>query len=105
MISFNDWCDLVVANVGTHRMSILSARPKDLPFAQEVVAAVVPDHYASEEHIAGILQRLAIIAAATFIREKLLISKSIRSGDHGEILATEYIDEETSYDAPISYTQ
>jgi len=101
MISFNDWCDLVAANVGAHGMAILSARPKDLPFAQDAVAALVPGHYASEEHIAGILRRLGKTAAADFIREKLPISKSIRSGDLGEILATEYIDEETSYDVPI----
>lgn len=42
MISFNDWCDLVAANVGAHGMAILSARPKDLPFAQDAVAALVP---------------------------------------------------------------
>jgi hypothetical protein len=101
MIRFNDWCDLAPANVGAHRMLILSGRPKDLPFAQDAVAAVVPGHYASEEHIAGILQRLGKIAAASFIREKLPVSKSIRSGDLGEILATEYIGEETSYDVPI----
>jgi len=101
MISFNDWCDLVAANIGAHGMSILSARPKDLPFAQDAVAAVVPGHYASEEHIARILQRLGKAAAADFIREKLPIGKSIRSGDLGEIVATEYIDEETSYDVPI----
>jgi len=101
MISFNDWCDRAVADVGAHGMSVLSARPKDLSSAQDAVAAVVPSHYASEEHIAGILQRLGKIAAADFIREKLPVGKSIRSGDLGEILATEYIEEETSYDVPI----
>jgi len=101
MIRFNDWCDLVVTDVGAHGMVVLSARPRDAHCAQDAIAAVVPVHYASEEHLAGILRRLGKAAAAEFIREKLPISKSLRSGDLGEILATEYIDEETSYVVPI----
>ena len=61
-------------------MSIFSGRPDDVSFAQDAIAAVVPGHYASEEHIATILQRLGKTAAANFIREKLPSNKSIRSG-------------------------
>ena len=45
---------------------------------------------------ARILERFGKTAAATLIREKLPDAKSIRSGDLGEILATEYISEHTS---------
>ena len=82
-------------------MKILSARSADLPAAEDAVAAVIPTHYASEEQIARILQRLDKTAAATFVREKLPLTKSIRSGDLGEILATEYIEDETPYEVPI----
>src|ERR1700731_3621384 len=97
MINFKDWCDIIAAKVGAHGLSILSARSNHLPFAQDAIAAVVPGHYASEEHIARILERLGKNGAAAFIREKLPISKSIRSGDLGEILATKYITEQTPY--------
>ena len=50
---------------------------------------------------ARILERFGKTAAATLIREKLPDAKSIRSGDLGEILATEYITEHTSYTVPI----
>jgi hypothetical protein len=101
MISFKDWCDIVASKVGAHGMSIFSARANHLPFAEDAVAAVVPGHYASEEHIARILERLGKRRAAAFIREKLPVGKSIRSGDLGEILATEYIAEQTAYAVPI----
>ena len=100
-INFKEWCDIIAAKVGAHGLSILSARSNHLPFAQDAIAAVVPGHYASEDHIARILERLGKNGAAAFIREKLPISKSIRSGDLGEILATEYITEQTPYAVPI----
>jgi uncharacterized protein DUF1837 len=101
MIGFKDWCDIIASTVGAHGMSILSARTNHLPFVEDAVAAVLPGHYASEEHIARILERLGKSRAAAFIREKLPIGKSIRSGDLGEILATEYIAEQTPYTVPI----
>ena len=49
MIWLNDWCDIIAAEVGAHGLRILTARKDDLPFAQHVLAAAVPGHYASEE--------------------------------------------------------
>lgn len=98
---FDDWCNSTTSNVGGHELSILSARAADLPQAIQSLAAVVPGHYASEEHIARQLERLGKAAAAAFVRGKLPTNKSIRSGDLGELLATEYIDEKTDFKAPI----
>jgi hypothetical protein len=78
---------------------ILTARHDHLPFAQD--AAAVPDHCASVEHIARILERFGKTVAAAHIHEKLPDTKPIRSGDLGEILATEYNAEQTSYRVPI----
>ena len=58
----------------------------------EVTAAVVPDHYASEEQVSRALDRLGKSAAAALIQGKLPTTKAIRSGDLGEIYATEWID-------------
>jgi hypothetical protein len=101
MITFTDWCDASPSLVGTHGMRILIARQNGLPYGRDAVAAAVPAHYASEEHVARILERLGKSAAAAFIRAKLPVNKSIRSGDLGEILATEYIAEQTPYAVPI----
>jgi hypothetical protein len=58
----------------------------------EAAAAVVPGHYASEERVARALRRLGKTAAAKLIEDKLPTTKQIRSGDLGEIFATEWID-------------
>ncbi len=101
MIGFNDWCDATDENVNGHRLTTLAGREADLKTARGSIAAALPTHYASEEHVARILQRLGKTRAAEFIREKLPTSKAIRSGDLGEILATEYITENTPFVVPI----
>ena len=101
MISLRDWCRRVLDKVGAHGLQIFTAGQDNIRFAQDAVAAAVPSHYTSEQHIARILDRLGKGGAAAFIREKLPETKAIRSGDLGEILATEYIAEETPYTVPI----
>ena len=68
----------------------------------KAAAAVVPGHYASEERVAHALRRLGKQGAAKLIEEKLPTTKQIRSGDLGEIFATEWIDAYSGgYRAPI----
>jgi len=98
---FEDWCDDEPTPAGGHDLRILTARAADLAIGVSAVAARVPGHYASAEHVARVLDRLGKPAAAQLIQDKLPTTKSIRSGDLGEILATEYIDGETDYEAPI----
>lgn len=65
-------------------------------------AAVIPGHYAAEEQLARALRRLGKPAAAALIEGKLPTTKAIRSGDLGEIYATEWIDAHSGgYRAPI----
>lgn len=101
MVGFPNWCDQALEDVGAHALQVISARPADTPHGCAAVAAIVPDHYAAEEQVARILRRLGRPEAATFIENKLPTTKSIRSGDLGEILATEYIAADTPYAVPI----
>ena len=101
MIDFPIWCDTAIESVGTHELSIITSRPENISDGRDAVAAIVPEHYAAEEQVARILRRLGRPEAAAFIENKLPTTKSIRSGDLGEILATEYIASETPYDVPI----
>lgn len=100
-MEFEEWCETEEEVVNGHDLTILSGSDGHLVYARDSVAAIVPTHYASEEHIARVLDRFGKVAAAEFVRQKLPQSKSIRSGDLGEILATEYISENTSYVVPI----
>ena len=69
--------------------------------ACKLIADIIPDHYASPERVAAILDKLGKEQAAAYLRQKLPQESKIRSGDLGEILATQYIDDCTNYKAPI----
>jgi hypothetical protein len=57
-----------------------------------------------KDHLAGldIIERIGSYPKAlAYVRNKLPTSKRVRSGDFGEILASEYIDQCTDYTVPI----
>jgi hypothetical protein len=101
MVGFPNWCDQAAEDVGAHTLNVIMARPADTAHGCAAVAAIIPTHYAAEEHVARVLRRLGRPRAAAFIEGKLPTTKAIRSGDLGEILATEYIGAGTPYAAPI----
>lgn len=102
MTRFNDWCISVDLPVGNHGRRVMTAQAAHLGVAIQATAAIVPTHYASEEQVARALARLGKPAAAALIESKLPTTKQIRSGDLGEIYATEWIDAYSGgYRAPI----
>jgi hypothetical protein len=101
MVQFNDWCNATDTNIGAHALRVLSSDPARINVGIGATAAIIPEHYAAEEQLSRILARLGKPAAAEFIRGKLPTTKSIRSGDLGEILATEFIAAHTGYSIPI----
>lgn len=102
MAHFNDWCLSVDEPVGQHLRKVMTAQAASLPTGIQATAAIVPGHYASEEQVARALARLGKPAAAALIQGKLPTTKAIRSGDLGEIYATEWIDAHSGgYRAPI----
>ena len=92
MVQFNDLCDCADEPVGNHFHRVLTGQIANRQTGVEATASVIPGHYASEERIARALARLGKPAAAELIEGKLPTSKQIRSGDLGEIYATEWID-------------
>ncbi|QNH21160.1 hypothetical protein HEP73_02071 [Xanthomonas sp. GW] len=101
MAQFNDWCSAVDTPVGNHFIRVMTGQPERLTAGIQATAAIVPAHYASEEQVARALARLGKSAASALIQGKLPTTKAIRSGDLGEIYATEWIDSHTPYRAPI----
>lgn len=102
MAHFHDWCLSVDERVGPHFCRVMTGQAASLPTGIQATAAIVPEHYASEDHVARALARLGKPAAAALIRDKLPNTKTIRSGDLGEIYATEWIDAHSGgYRAPI----
>lgn len=101
MVQFNDWCDAADTPAGNHHVRVITGRPADAATGVQVTASAVPAHYAAEERIAAALAKLGKAASAKMITDLLPQTPQIRSGDLGEIYATEWIDAHSGYRAPI----
>ncbi|MET4218707.1 hypothetical protein ABIB00_003925 [Bradyrhizobium sp. LB14.3] len=102
MAQFNNWCLSLDEHVGQHVRRVITGQAASLDVGIQATAAIIPGHYASEEQVARALARLGKPAAAALIQSKLPTTKQIRSGDLGEIYATEWIDAHSGgYRAPI----
>lgn len=102
MIDFNAWCDWADTPVASHTLRIMTSRAVHQVLAVTASAAIIPDHYAAEERLARALLRLGKPQAAKMLTDLLPTSVQIRSGDLGEIYATEWINRDSGYQAPIN---
>lgn len=101
MVQFNNWCDVADTPLGNHHLRVMRGRPADNAFAIQATSAIIPAHYAAEERIARALAQLGKTEAAKLVTDLLPQTPQIRSGDLGEIFATEWIDAFSGYRAPI----
>lgn len=101
MSIFDDWFDILAEVVHGHDYKAINLLDGDHEPVVEDIAQVVPNHYIDPESIARTLERLGKPAAAEKLRIKLPQTKKLRSGDLGEILATEYIESLTEFNVPI----
>lgn len=99
---FDDWCISADHPAGNNSVRVVTGQAAHLVAGVQATAAILPKHYASEEHVARALARLGKPGAAALIESKLPTTKQIRSGDLGEIFATEWIDAHSGgYQVPI----
>ena len=101
MLSIADWTQEQEKDVGAHSLRLLTVNDDCVAVGRQKSAAVLPLHYISEQRLSQAFRMLGKTAVADLLRVKLPSAMRIRSGDLGEILATEYIDERTRYVAPI----
>jgi hypothetical protein len=101
MLYFSDWCVEEHEEVGGHALRMLTVADGCHDTARDLAVSVVPEHYASTEKLSRIFEKLGKEAVANFLRTNLPTKTSLRSGDLGEILATEYIDERTEFSTPV----
>lgn len=97
-VDFVQWTQGVVHNEDGYGITLLEITDENEAIDQLV--SVVPSHLAS--NYATILARLGKPKAAAYLAEKLPTSKSIMSGDLGEIIATEYVNSQLEFEAPIN---
>lgn len=70
-------------------------------FVLDELPGRVLDHYVSDEEIANFFEELDFPEAANCIRTLLPTVVTSKSGDLGEILATEFVEEQLGYEIPV----
>lgn len=101
MLDIDAIASFVETDIQGNSLKLGDIASEDLPNFIQQVAEIIPDHYISPESIADTLDRLGKHAAAEKLRVKLPEAKKLRSGDVGEILATDYVEESTVYSVPV----
>jgi hypothetical protein len=87
--------------VGKHQLHVMSEQAGARPIVLDDVRAVVRTHYASPEITMQRLVALGAPATAKILRELLPKTKTARSGDLGEVLATEVAEQTLDYTVPV----
>jgi len=82
-------------------LKILSLKREEFNNLVSTLIELLPEYYVDPVSIASTLERLGKNAAAQKLRDKIPEVKNIRSGDIGEVLTADYIDEYTGYSVPI----
>lgn len=101
MLSITDKSEASNENVQGHTFTIIELKPTEFDSLVSELVDILPSHYIAPESIADILFRLGKGAAAQKLRDKIPEVMNIRSGDVGEVITTDYIEEYTDFDVPI----
>lgn len=86
---------------GQHSFKKVELKGAEFQNLIEELIDFLPDYYIDPISMASTLERLGKLAAAEKLRTKLPEVTKIRSGDIGEIITTDYIDEKTVFSVPI----
>lgn len=101
MISIENKSEVIEHYREHHEFLNLYLKQSEFVALREALIRILPDYYVDPQSIAGTLARLGKVAAAQKLLTKIPQVKKIRSGDLGEVLATDYIEESTNYTVPI----
>jgi hypothetical protein len=87
--------------VGKHLLHLMTEQPGARAGALDDLRDVVRSHYVSPEMAAKRLAALGAPRTAQLLREHLPTTKTARSGDLGEVLATEVAEQNLSFQVPV----
>tara|TARA_R110002096_G_scaffold430722_2_gene644997 strand:+ start:2667 stop:3422 length:756 start_codon:yes stop_codon:yes gene_type:complete len=96
-MNINDWTTTTAHNSAGYSLDVRFIN--DVDEAAEQLVSATPNHFNS--HYSRVLARLGKEQAAAYLQAKLPTTKNIRSGDLGEIIASEYIEAETNFEIPV----
>ena len=95
------WLEGYTTDVGQHSVMILSECPGSRACLAAELHETFRDHYMSQELFSQRVADLGAPETSELLRELLPTTKKSRSGDAGEILATEIAEEVLNYQVPI----
>ena len=99
---FEDWCEIRRADSGKDkRLWRLVERAGGRKSISDRLPDLIRSHYDELERISEDVRSLGYPAAAAILSERLPQSTRLRSGELGEILATELVEEMTRFVVPI----
>jgi hypothetical protein len=98
---FDSWCDLEKKKDKLKRFWTLSEKDGGREEVEGPLATTMRSHYHRLEDIADDVARLGYIGAAKVLGAVLPQGAKARSGDLGEILAAELVEEETGFSIPV----
>lgn len=98
---YEGWCDSTKKNDGRKRYWTYVEKEGGRDEIRDELAKTIRSHYDRLERIAEDVKRLGYKAAATILSEAMPQTAKSRSGDLGEILATELVEEEIGLRVPV----
>lgn len=101
MSLFAEWCDCSRSQTGEKRLLKYAEKLGGRAAIATVLPNVVRSHYDEASRIADDIKQLGFTKAAAILAERMPRSKRARSGEFGEILATEAAEEDLGYSVPI----
>lgn len=101
MLTLKDKSVVTEQTINDDTFSVCTLKPEEFDNLKNALISVIPDYYVDPQSIAGTLARLGKNAAAQKLLTKIPEVKKIRSGDIGEVLTSDYIEESTDFTVPI----
>lgn len=101
-LMIEDWLNIEEAEHGERkRLFVLGERGGGRVAVQADLMERVRAHYDDPRHIADDIAELGFPGAAAILRERLPTDARTRSGEVGEILATEFVEHQTGFRIPV----
>jgi len=101
MSLFDKWCDLDSKQTKRKSLWKLTEKNNGRKTVRTQLCSTIRSHYDHLNRISDDIANLGYKAAARILRERLPKTKKARSGDIGEILASELVEEALDFKVPV----
>lgn len=101
MLNITNKSEVTIESSHEHTFNNIKLKPEEFDSLVSELVGLLPSHYVAPESMMDILNRLGKSAVAQKLRDKIPEVKKIRSGDIGEVITTDYIEEVTGFTVPI----